>query len=85
MVEVLAKELGSRQVTVNSVVAGVTRSEGVFTTTPADDPFFEAIAERTPLGRVGTPADVAAVVSFLAGPDAAFVTGNHLQADGGIR
>ena len=38
---------------------------------------------RIPLGRIGDPADVAAAIAFLAGPDAAYITGQVLQVDGG--
>ncbi|MFC7741355.1 SDR family oxidoreductase [Nocardiopsis composta] len=38
----------------------------------------------TPLGRLGRPEDVAAVVAYLAGPDAAWVTGQNIRADGGL-
>ncbi|MBQ3497240.1 MAG: SDR family oxidoreductase, partial [Oscillospiraceae bacterium] len=42
------------------------------------------LAEQTPLGRLGTPADIAAAVSFLASERASFITGQVLTADGGF-
>jgi 3-oxoacyl-[acyl-carrier protein] reductase len=54
-VEVLAKELGPRGITVNSVSPGVTRAAGVFTTTPDDDAYLAQMTRAAPLGRLGTP------------------------------
>jgi 3-oxoacyl-[acyl-carrier protein] reductase len=77
----LAKEVGSRGITVNAVAPG-------FIATRLTDVLPEqtksAILERTPLGRFGTPEDVAGAVAFLVGPDAAFVTGHTLTVDGGL-
>jgi len=82
-VEVLAKELGPRNITVNSVVPGVTLAAGVFTNTPHADPYLQEMTRATPLCRLGTPEDVANAVLLLASERAAFVTGHHLVADGG--
>lgn len=82
-VQVLAKELGPRRITVNSVIPGATLAAGVFTDSGADDPEVRELTARTPLGRLATPEDTAKVVAFLAGDDAAFVTGQHLTVDGG--
>jgi 3-oxoacyl-[acyl-carrier protein] reductase len=82
-VEVLAKELGPRGITVNSVVPGATLAAGVFTDAGDGDRGVRVLVERTPLGRLATPEDVAGVVSFLVGDDARFVTGQHLAVDGG--
>jgi NAD(P)-dependent dehydrogenase (short-subunit alcohol dehydrogenase family) len=78
----LAVELGPRGVRVNAVAPGMIR-------TPATEQHYadgsrdEAI-KGLPLGRAGTPADVASAVSFLAGPDAVYVTGHVLTVDGGL-
>jgi 3-oxoacyl-[acyl-carrier protein] reductase len=82
---VLAKELGPRKIRVNAVNPGLTITEGTQTAgIPGSD--FEADAVKdTPLGRVGTPQDIASVVTFLASDDAGWVTGALLQAGGGLR
>lgn len=45
---------------------------------------MEGAAQMTALGRIGQPADIAAVIAFLVGPDGAWVTGQNLRADGGL-
>lgn len=82
-VEVLAKEIGARGVTVNSVSPGVTRGAGVFTSTQDDDPYLMQMRAATPLGRLGEPRDAANAVLLLASEQAAFITGHHLAVDGG--
>lgn len=82
-VEVLAKELGPRGVTVNSVSPGVTRGAGVFTSTPDDDAYLRQMMELTPLRRLGTAQDVADAVVMLTSARAGFITGHHLAVDGG--
>ena len=44
-----------------------------------------SLEQRTPLGRVGRPSDIAGLISFLTGPDGEFMTGSYLLMDGGIR
>ena len=83
---VLANELGARGITVNTVSAGVTETqmlEDLFALWPPE--MKTLLIQRTPLGRLGQPADVADVVAFLASEDARWVTGQNLRADGGIR
>ncbi|MEV1330684.1 SDR family oxidoreductase [Micromonospora costi] len=76
----LARELGPRGITVNLVNPGPTDTD----TNPADGPNAQAIAGFTALGRYARPADIAATVAHLAGPDAAYVTGAVINVDGGF-
>jgi 3-oxoacyl-[acyl-carrier protein] reductase len=78
--QALAKELGPRGITVNSVLPGMTRTEGLIMPEAA---IAHAVAS-TPLGRLGEPEDVAAVVAFLVGDDARWVTGQQIRASGGL-
>jgi 3-oxoacyl-[acyl-carrier protein] reductase len=88
----LAREIGHRGVTVNTVLPGVTPHEGqVHALAPmgADAPAAMSgraaqVLAQTPLGRLGTPADIAAVVALLASDDAAWITGQNVRAAGGI-
>jgi 3-oxoacyl-[acyl-carrier protein] reductase len=77
----LARELGSRGITVNSVAPGYLRTE---MSHGLDEDQLGQIARRTPLGRLGEPRDVADVVLFLASPAAAFITGQTIVVDGGL-
>lgn len=76
----LARELGGRGITVNLVNPGPTDTDA----NPADGPNADAIRGFTALGRYAAPAEIAAVVSFLAGPDGGYVTGATINADGGF-
>lgn len=77
----LAKEVGSRGITVNAVAPGFidTRLTDVL-----PEELKKSLLANTPLGRFGSPEDVANAVGFLASPDAAFITGNTLSVDGGL-
>ncbi|CUU58111.1 3-oxoacyl-[acyl-carrier protein] reductase [Parafrankia irregularis] len=81
LVRVLAKELGPRQITVNSVLPGGTRTDALLANTPAA--MLERIASEVPLGRLGTPDDIAEIVAFLASPGGRWVTGQSIAASGG--
>jgi 3-oxoacyl-[acyl-carrier protein] reductase len=75
----LAQEVASRGVTVNVVAPGIIASpmiEGVFD--------LDAIARIVPMKRAGTSQEVAALVSFLAGPDAGYITGQIISINGGM-
>ena len=82
MTRVWAMELGPKGITVNAVAPGPVETDAFRAN--ASDEMKKAFIARTPLGRLGTPADVANVVAFLASPDAAFVTGHVLFASGGF-
>jgi 3-oxoacyl-[acyl-carrier protein] reductase len=75
----LARELGSRNITVNLVQPGSTNTE----MNPADGEYAEFQRVLSPLGRYGEPEDVAAVVAFLASPAAKHITGTIVTVDGG--
>ena len=77
----LARELGARQITVNSVAPGYLRTE---MSLGLDEQQLGQISRRTPLGRLGESEDVAAAVLFLASEEARFVTGHVLVVDGGL-
>ena len=83
---VLANELGPKRIRVNSVNAGIVLTEGVTSmgmTTETE--FVSNLSSKTPLGRTGTPEDNADVVGFLVTDDARWVTGQLIQASGGLR
>ena len=77
----LARELGPRGITVNSVAPGYLRTE---MTSRMDDVHLEQIVRRTPAGRLGEPDDVCGVVHFLASPASSFITGQVVVVDGGL-
>ena len=77
----LAREVGSRGITVNAVAPGFIDTDMTSRLTEAQR---NAMVEGIPLGRMGTPEDVAAVVSFLVGDDAAYITGETVHINGGL-
>ena len=81
LTHVLAKELGRRGVTVNAVAPGPIGTELFFT--GRSEAMIERIVQDIPMGRLGTPDEVAQVVSFLAGPDSGWVSGQVIRANGG--
>lgn len=78
----LAKELGPSGITVNCLCPGVIQTDMLACYTPED---LAALADETPLCRLGTPEDVAAAVCWLAGDEAGFITGQVIGVDGGFR
>jgi len=77
----LAKEVGSRQITVNAVAPGFIETD---ITSHLGDASRTALLERIPLGRLGTADDVAGLVGFLCTPAAAYITGQVIAVDGGL-
>lgn len=77
----LAKEVGSRNITVNAIAPGFIPTA---LTDVLPEQQIQAIIETTPVGRLGTVEEVAAAVLFLASDEAAFITGQVLSVDGGL-
>jgi len=79
---IMSKEMRGRNITVNAVAPGPTATD-LFLDGKSDE-LIARMAKMNPLERLGTPADIAASVSFLAGPDGAWINGQVLRANGGI-
>lgn len=77
----LAKEVGSRNLTVNAVAPGYVPTD---LTANLSEELVERAIEATPLGRMGTPEDIANAVAFLVSDEASFITGQTLCVDGGM-
>jgi 3-oxoacyl-[acyl-carrier protein] reductase len=77
----LAREVASRQVTVNVVAPGLIETDMTRAITESAKTDWSA---QIPLGRMGSPADVAAAVSFLASDEASYITGQVLAVNGGM-
>jgi 3-oxoacyl-[acyl-carrier protein] reductase len=77
----IALEVSSRNITVNAIAPG-------FITTPMTDPLAAGVKEqiigRIPLGRMGTPEEIASAIVFLASDEAAYITGHVLNVNGGM-
>jgi 3-oxoacyl-[acyl-carrier protein] reductase len=82
---VLAKELGSKNIRVNSINPGMVETEGAHAAGFIGSDFEAEIVKTAPLGRIGQPDDIAAVSVFLASEDSHWLTGEILIASGGIR
>jgi 3-oxoacyl-[acyl-carrier protein] reductase len=82
MTSILAKELRGRDITVNAVAPGPTAT-GLFLDGKSQE-LVDRLAKLAPLERLGEPADIAATVAFLAGPDGGWINGQTLRANGGI-
>ncbi len=77
-----AQELGKRQITVNAVAPGTTKTDMYEKALP--DHVKQEVIAKTALGRVGQPADIADVVAFFASADSRWITGKTIDCDGGL-
>jgi 3-oxoacyl-[acyl-carrier protein] reductase len=82
MTHVLSKELRGRNITVNAIAPGPTATQ-LFLKGKSPE-VIDHLAKLAPLERLGQPQDIAGAVAFLAGPDAGWVNGQVLRANGGI-
>ncbi len=81
MSRALARELGSRGITVNCVAPGFIETD---MTRALSEAQAAALLTQIPLGRLGSPADVAHAVAFLASPQAGYITGSTVHVNGGM-
>ncbi|MGX1807422.1 3-oxoacyl-ACP reductase FabG [Nocardia sp. NPDC055321] len=77
----LARELGSRGITANVIAPGFTETDMAETVSAK---MVETALSHIPLGRFGTPREIAAAAAFLLSPDAGYITGTVINVDGGI-
>jgi len=82
MTAILAKEMRGRNITVNAIAPGPVTTE-LFLDGKSPE-LVERMAKMSPMERIGTPQDIASVVSFLVGPDGGWVNGQLLRANGGL-
>ncbi|MFT6591152.1 MAG: 3-oxoacyl-[acyl-carrier protein] reductase [Rhodoferax sp.] len=81
MTRALARELGSRQITVNCVAPGFIETD---MTASLHEDQYKALLSQIPLGQLGQPADIAHAVVYLASPQASYITGQELHVNGGM-
>lgn len=79
----LSKELGPRQIRVNSVNPGLIETEGTQAVGALDGEFYDSRLRTTPLGRIGKPEDISRIAVFLASDDSYWVSGQRILAAGG--
>jgi len=83
LVRALAVDFARQGITVNAVAPGYTQKDpGAHAAYSAEQ--WKAVAEKVPLGRLGTPDDVASLVNFVASPEAGYITGQVVHVNGGL-
>lgn len=82
LTKTIAKEMGSRGITCNAVAPGFIRTD---MTAVLNEQILQGAEQMIPLRRIGEPEDIAAVVAFLCSDGAAYITGQVIQVDGGLR
>ena len=82
---VLARELGPREIRVNSINPGAVRTEGTDSAGLTDSDFVNSLVAQTPLGRIGQVGDIASIAVFLASDESAWLTGELILGTGGLR
>ncbi|HEY4032140.1 MAG TPA: glucose 1-dehydrogenase [Caulobacteraceae bacterium] len=82
---VLANELGPRRIRVNAINPGIVETEGTHAAGFIGSDFEAGAVAQTPLGRTGQPGDIAGVAVFLASDDSRWLTGEKINASGGLR
>jgi 3-oxoacyl-[acyl-carrier protein] reductase len=80
----LSKELGIKNIRINSILPGGVETEGTHTAGIIGSDFEAKLIANTPLGRFGKPEDIAKVAVFLASDDSAWITGEKITVSGGI-
>jgi NAD(P)-dependent dehydrogenase (short-subunit alcohol dehydrogenase family) len=86
MVRGWAQDLGQYGITINAIGPGVIDTPLAHGLAGDEGgPIRTGLEERTPVGRVGRPSDIAGLISFMAGPDGEFMTGSYVLMDGGVR
>ena len=81
LTKALAKELGPSNIRVNCIAPGMIETEMNANVAPE---VVSEITDETPLGRIGTPQDIASLMLFLAGEDSSFITGQIIGINGGL-
>jgi 3-oxoacyl-[acyl-carrier protein] reductase len=82
---VLSKELGPKKIRVNALNPGMIETEGSHTAGFIGSDFEKGTVAQTPLGRVGQPNDIATIAVFLGSDDSYWLTGEQINAGGGVR
>lgn len=79
------RELGPRNIRINSINPGMVETEGVHAAGLAESDFRKQVEAQTPLGRIGQPRDIGPAADFLASGDSGWITGETLYIAGGMR